>query len=270
MKLFVRAASVAIMALAPLVLGASNDGDPPKEKSQARPAAEKVRSDQQAKEKGSAAAAAKPAPLLYKPPLRGAPAGRVGGGTRGVSERESFSLSVLVPDHAGLTVSDQPRLYWYISKPTTHPVELTVIERNAVSPLLEQVVPGPGREGIQAIRLADYGVHLRRGVQYRWFVTLVTDQDQRSKDILAGGIITLVAASPELQEKLKRADGSETPAVFAEAGIWYDALSSLTGLIESAPGSAAGLIQERASLLSQVGLAEPAEFERKSLPEPLR
>src|SRR5438876_2634565 len=37
---------------------------------------------------------------LYKPPLRGAPSGRVGGGTRGGpgSER-SVVLSVLTPDH---------------------------------------------------------------------------------------------------------------------------------------------------------------------------
>jgi len=52
----------------------------------------------------------------YQPPLRGAPGGRVGGGTRGTG-RETFVLSVLAPDHTGLTVSEQPALYWFISNP---------------------------------------------------------------------------------------------------------------------------------------------------------
>ena len=46
---------------------------------------------------------------VYKPPLRGAPGGRVGGGTRGTG-REAFILSVLAPAHTGLTSSEQPVL----------------------------------------------------------------------------------------------------------------------------------------------------------------
>jgi len=46
---------------------------------------------------------------VYRPPKRGAPGGRVGGGTRGF-QREVFVLSVLAPDHTGLTVSEQPFL----------------------------------------------------------------------------------------------------------------------------------------------------------------
>src|SRR5437867_13335867 len=49
---------------------------------------------------------------VYKPPLRGAPGGRVGGGTRGTQERDIFVLSVLAPDHTGLTTREQPSLFW--------------------------------------------------------------------------------------------------------------------------------------------------------------
>ena len=55
---------------------------------------------------------------VYRPPLRGAPRGRVGGGSRGTG-RESFVLSVLAPDHTGLTTSEQPSLYWFISGPSS-------------------------------------------------------------------------------------------------------------------------------------------------------
>lgn len=198
---------------------------------------------------------------IYKPPLRGSPSGRVGGGTRGITERESFSLMVLAPDHVGLTIQKQPCLFWFISKPIPHPVEMTVIERKAVKPLLEKVIKGPDKGGIQTFCLADYGVSLQRNVQYKWFVTIVTDPEHRSKDILAGGMISLVDAPPSLHSKLKEAGSGHTPFIYAEEGLWYDALGALSGMIDKSPDNIELRIQ-RASLLEQVGLAEAAEFEK--------
>jgi hypothetical protein len=49
----------------------------------------------------------------------------------------AVSLSVLVPDHVGITLQSQPHLYWFISKKTTQPIEFTITEKDAVKPLLE-------------------------------------------------------------------------------------------------------------------------------------
>ena len=197
-----------------------------------------------------------PVKVVYKPPLRGTPAGRVGGGTRGATERESFSLLVLAPDHIGYTMREQPCLYWYISKPTAHEVELTVIERNGVKPLLEKVVKGPEKSGIQSFCLADHGVKLSKNIQYKWFITLVTDAEQRSKDILAGGIISMVDPSPALSEKLKaNPSGIAATSAYAEDGLWYDALDTISRMINEAPDRTEWRAQ-RTSLLEQVGLAE--------------
>jgi len=201
---------------------------------------------------------------LYKPPLRGSPAGRVGGGTRG-TERESFLLMVLAPDHVGLTIHDQPTLYWFISKPTTYPVEVTVVERNAVQPLLEKILKSPEKGGIQSLRLADYGVHLHPGIQYKWFVTLVTDAAHRSKDILAGGIITLVDAPQSLSAKLESAGSGGAYFVYAEEGLWYDALDAISKMIDARPTNLE-LHKQRAALLEQVGLSEVVAFEDSQQP----
>lgn len=195
--------------------------------------------------------------VAYKPPLRGAPAGRVGGGTRGATERESFSLQALAPDHVGYTTQEQPCLYWYISKPTTYSVELTIAAKKAVQPLIEKVVKGPERGGIQSVCLADLGVKLAPNVQYKWFVTLVTDAEHRSKDILAGGIIEYALPHAGLQAKLKAADTASQYAVYAEEGQWYDAIGALSQSIAAAPGNTV-LQQQRAALLSQVGLSDVA------------
>jgi hypothetical protein len=136
-------------------------------------------------------------------------------------------------------------------------VEITVIERNGVKPLLEKEVKGPGTGGIQAVCLADHGVTLGREVQYKWFVTLVTDADQRSKDILAGGIISRIDAPPALSAKLK----GDATAAYAEEGFWYDALESISKQIDASPDSI-GLRTQRAALLEQVGLAETTKLEK--------
>jgi hypothetical protein len=213
--------------------------------------------------KAKAATPTKAAVVAYKPPLRGAPAGRVGGGTRGATERESFSLQALAPDHVGYTTQEQPCLYWYISKPTTYSIELTVATKKAVQPLIEKVVKGPEQGGIQSVCLADLGVKLAPNVQYKWFVTLVTDAEHRSKDILAGGIIEYAAPSASLLAKLKGVDSASHYAVYAEEGQWYDAIGSLSQSIAAAPGNTE-LQQQRAALLAQVGLGEVvAAIEKK-------
>jgi hypothetical protein len=61
--------------------------------------------------------------VTYTPPKRGAPGGREGAGTRGLQTLPI--LAVLTPkDHTGLTVQEQPVLYWYLSQETQHPVDI--------------------------------------------------------------------------------------------------------------------------------------------------
>jgi len=191
---------------------------------------------------------------IYKPPIRGAPGGRVGGGSRG-TPRDVFVLSALAPDHSGLTLQEQPPLYWFISNPTSFPVELTISDTSATQPLLETRLPSPVAAGIHTIRLADYGVRLARGTQYRWFVAVVPDLARRSRDILAGGTIERVDSPEALRTRLAQARPEELPYIYAETGIWYDALAAISQLIDGAPADAR-LRQERAALLSQVGLPQ--------------
>lgn len=206
------------------------------------------------KNKKSETAAVMP---VYKPPLRGAPGGRVGGGTRAPG-RAVFVLTVLAPDHTGLTVREQPSLYWFISSPTSSPVELTVMDPGAIKPILETRIPSPIQPGLHEIRLADHGVRLLPGVAYRWFVAVVPDPDRRSKDILSGGAIERVEPPEGFSAKLARSHKVELPFLYAEAGFWYDALTATSELIETTPNDQ-GLRRQRASLITQVGLPEIGE-----------
>src|SRR5688500_13453958 len=61
-------------------------------------------------------------------PRAGAPpANRTGGGSRSCVTDPDLFISVLAPESvAGLTARAQPTLYWYVSKPTSFPVEMGI------------------------------------------------------------------------------------------------------------------------------------------------
>ena len=205
----------------------------------------------------SAAPADESSSPAYKPPLRGAPGGRVGGGTRG-TPGSMFILSVLVPDHTGLTLKEQPSLFWFISGDTSLPVELTISDPNASEPLLETRMPGPVKRGIHRVRLADYGVRLVPGVAYQWSVSVIPDSARRSRDIVGSGKIERIELSGDVQAKVAGVGKEDLATRYAEAGIWYDALEAVSDQIERSPGDNKS-VGYRAALLRQVGLPEIAE-----------
>jgi Domain of Unknown Function (DUF928) len=166
-----------------------------------------------------------------------------------------FVLSALVPDDSGLTMSEQPALYWFISNATTLPVEVAISDPRATQPVLETRLPSPVQPGVHRIKLADHGVRLAPGVAYRWSVSVISDVNRRSRDILAGGVIERVDAPTGLRQKLAVTPSDELPFIYAEAGLWYDALHSISDLIELRPNDAQ-LRKQRSALLTQVGLPE--------------
>ncbi len=197
--------------------------------------------------------------LLYQPP-RGlgapSPGRRVGGGTRGTNKSVPI-LSVLAPGHTGLTVREQPDLYWFASDVVTNPVELTLTLEKGDAPLLEKRLSVPAKAGIQRVRLSDYGVKLIPGERYNWSISLVLDPKRRSKDIIAVGAI----------ERVERADINLAAAPttdafyrFAADGLWYDAVMVISELIEAKPTDMA-LRKQRVELLDQVDLPEVGNFD---------
>jgi uncharacterized protein DUF928 len=191
---------------------------------------------------------------VYKPPLRGAPGGRIGGGTRGVAG-ETLALSVLAPDDRALTISEQPTLYWFISSRTAFPVEVVVMDPGGIRPLLELTIAPPTHAGLHMIRLADHGIRIEPGIAYRWYVAVVPDAGRRSRDILAGGSVERIVPPPDLSATLERAGRDERVFLYANAGLWYDALTAVTDMVDQSSGDPAPR-QQRAALLKQVGLPE--------------
>jgi hypothetical protein len=170
---------------------------------------------------------------------------------------------VLAPDDVGITTQEQPALFWFQSKPANAKFELTLLQEKKVKPLLQVLVERPEKAGINRLKLSEHNVKLTLGVEYQWVVALVTDPNNRSTDLVASGVIKRIEPSPELRQKLENSNPSSRAAVYAEEGIWYDALSALSDQIEAAPTDKS-LLQARTDLLRQVGLKAAAAAEESS------
>jgi hypothetical protein len=169
-------------------------------------------------------------------------------------------LSVLAPGHTGLTVREQPDLYWFASDVVTNPVELTLTLEKGDTPLLEKRLQVPTHAGVQRVRLSDYGVKLIPGERYNWSISLVLDPKRRSKDVIAVGAIERVERANVDPAAFAAAPTTDSFYRFAADGLWYDAVMTISELIETTPTDPA-LRKHRADLLDQVDLSEVGSFD---------
>ncbi len=198
------------------------------------------------------------AQIQYDPPKRGAPKGRVGGGTRGLEARE-LSLAVIAPDHPGLSSGASPKLYWFLSRPINAAFEVSVIEDGATDAILDRAIPAPQLAGVQALDLAALGVALKPDREYRWFISLIANPGARSGDTVASGKVIWESLPATVSERLAAADPVSRPGILAASGYWYDAYAQLRGLRESNPDDAMLRAMEVA-LIGQVGLRDVVRY----------
>lgn len=194
---------------------------------------------------------------VYKPPLLGAPATRIGGASRGGPDN-GLTLSVLAPESTGLTRRAQPTLYWCSSKSLTTPLEFSLNDDHSIKPLVEMKL-NAAQPGIHALHLA---YPLKTGVEYQWAIAAVADPNQRAGDLIAGGTIQRVEPTPALAAQLDNASPREQVLLYAEQGFWYDALAVLSEQIDANPADHY-LREQRVALLEQVGLNAVAWQDQK-------
>jgi hypothetical protein len=165
-------------------------------------------------------------------------------------------LRVLAPDHVGFTVKSEPTLYWYVSKPTGVPVEFTLVDTRKIPPVVEKALPAPARSGVQRIVLKDLGQALEPGVEYYWSISLITDPDSRSQDVMARGTIERIPFDEALMLDLVRPCTRDIVYLYAERGVWYDAIGCVMELLDPSPNDE-GLQRLLFSLLNQGRLILP-------------
>jgi hypothetical protein len=178
------------------------------------------------------------------------PKSATGGAPRG--ERV---ITLLAPRHVGLTTQAQPTLYWRLAQPIAGPVEIALTESGQKEPAWRVALPSSPGVGLHAVRLNEYQIRLRRGVRYEWSIEAAPPPGSRDEPTLARAAIRRIDAPAQLTGRLRHAPSQEAVFIYADAGVWYDALNAISQAISAHP-DANTLRAQRAALLSQIGLSD--------------
>jgi len=199
--------------------------------------------------------AGKPATIMpnitYKPPLLDDIADMTADSTKGMKGK-TVILQVLAPNHTGITMQPQPTLYWTMRSKATIHFTITEIAAGAEPILKAEIEKGPG---IQQLDLTQNDISLKPGTRYRWSVTQVIKEGDKSTDIIASGVIERIKPGEGLSNRIKRVRGMALVDVYAIEGIWYDALQTISSMIDETPEDR-NLSAIRQSLLNQVGVTK--------------
>ena len=190
--------------------------------------------------------------IPYKPPRRGAPKARVGGGSRGPGDALP-ALFLLLPEDAGATVEERPALFFYLSRPTALPLEVAITAEKEADPIVELKFEGEKRAGIHRLDLKKNEARLKVGTKYDVGIACIVDAAEGSKNIFAGGKIERIEPPASLAAELARATvPADRARIYAANGIWVEALSTLGDAVDKAAAEKPTR-ELRADLLRQAG-----------------
>lgn len=193
------------------------------------------------------AASSFPALAGFNPPSNlGRPGNREGAATRGpcmlmTPETARNNLITLVPVEGnapalGLTLAAHPTFVWFMPASRARAVEFVLYEvdeqmRDRQPPLYQTTLGVNGSPGFESLTLPAATVSaLQFNRDYHWQVSLICDPDEPSANITADGWIRRIEMSPSLKNQLATAKPRERSRIYAEAGLWYDALAELLAL----------------------------------------
>ena len=189
-------------------------------------------------------------PIVYTPPVTGAPGDRIGAGTRGVNTNASNQtgepatpadrMLLLAPNGGGLTVSEAPRLYWWLPNDFEGRIQVMIQADQADRALLAFRQPIKSAAGRQEFDLSKFGVRLAHDKTYYWTIQLT--------DAAGKKWANQTTFIKRVEQKVENAsdDPVATARALAASGIWYDAYAMLA---EDPKLKAQGT-----SLLASVGL----------------
>jgi len=160
-----------------------------------------------------------------------------GGTTRGCSGG-GMPLTILASrNYVGQTISQHPTFAWFVPPDSaSKPMKFTIYEwvpggkPKEVRKMSLQSSPGI----MKLSPFSDSELGLQPGKEYLWQVVIHCDPDNPSGDLVGEASIQVVGMPAAVQSKLNRAVNSvEKANIYAEAGLWYNALDEALKLAQA-------------------------------------
>ena len=165
----------------------------------------------------------------------GLPTHRRDGGSRGsrdncVASAENQNLIALIPEKTiGINASATPKLFFYVPE-ITDEKKLEFVLRNERDELMYEAFLSTEGKGIVSIEITSNrrSSLLETEQNYHWYLSMICNNRQRSRDIVVEGWMRQEKIDPAIQEQLNTASTVEQAEVYRDRGFWYDTLSVLT------------------------------------------
>jgi len=146
-------------------------------------------------------------------------------------------LTALVPEsQIGRTVSEYPLFFFYLPQTDAELAEF-VLEDEKGNFIYETTLKINNAPGVMSVSIpANKNVlPLEAGKNYRWYIALICYPEDRSTDAVARGIVRRVELSADILRQLDAAEPRQKTVIYAENGIWQDALGTLAAARRANP-----------------------------------
>jgi hypothetical protein len=154
------------------------------------------------------------------------------------------------------TASDHPTFWFYMpyAPKSGRSVEFVLIDQNEAD-VFSTTIKLTTTPGIMGIRVPEKIPPLQVGQQYRWVFSVICDPNNRSGDVTVNGWIQREELPAAVQAQLQQAKlPNQRFALYAQAGLWYEALTTLATLRLTNPKNSA--VQNWQPVLDSAGLKE--------------
>ncbi|MBW4693926.1 MAG: DUF928 domain-containing protein [Lyngbya sp. HA4199-MV5] len=202
--------------------------------------------------------------LKFAVPKKGAPRSTAGGASRGSCLRggiqpASKRLTAVMPStRLGLTFAERPSFFVYVPQSPAQTAGFLLLSDDDTEVVYETTFALPSQAGIVRFDLPENAPALQVGKQYHWFVTTLCDATSGlSGSPTVEGWVERSTPNGSLTKALQKTLPGNRPALYAEAGIWHETLSTLADLQRQYPQNSKFLKDWREALQS-VGLTTVA------------
>lgn len=205
----------------------------------------------------------------YKPPKEGfgGTPDTVGGATRGGSCGQDppdikTPLTALMPNLIedplhGATGSESPQFFVYLPQTSAQMAEFVLKDADE-NDLYRTTIPISGETGIVRVSLPE-NIQLQVNQNYLWYFSLICNPENLRENVSIKALTRRIELDPALKTQLEKADPLTRSKLYAEAGIWHEALATLAQLHQESPNDPT-VVREWKILLESAGLSGFAEM----------
>ncbi|KST65757.1 DUF928 domain-containing protein [Mastigocoleus testarum] len=189
----------------------------------------------------------------FKTPNRGTPPATAGGATRGgCTEKKGYLTSLMPKQKLGLTVNEYPTFFWHMSKPEVKTAEFLLLDDND-DLVYETNLKLPKKPGIFSFTLPSEAPALKVNKLYHWYLSVNCSSEETDEDITIEGWVERTKPSLALRIKLNNLAPKYRSKVYADAGIWHEAITNVAQQRCSFPSDSNVMLNWK-KLLTSVGL----------------